>query len=105
ENTDAFVVKIEVLHVHRGQLGETNPRAVKQFENGRVAMRGPRGGLFRLVDLERFFDQFENLLLCQDDGQLLLRLRKLDPGKRIHIESAPSSEILIKTPQCRKMQA
>ncbi len=76
EHPEGPAVRVEVVHVHAGQLADPDTGGVEQLHHGAVAQgqRLPLGrGGFGVVH------EPPDLLLVQDTGQGLLPLRRLEP--------------------------
>ena len=104
EHANAFVEKIEIAHVQRRQLGETDSAAVKKLENRGITLGKPVRCLLRMLHRQRQQKQFLDLFLRQNDGQFFLCFRQLDIGEGIYEQIFPADEEFEKTPQCREMK-
>ena len=84
KNAYRLRVKIDIVHIERGELAQTQPAAVKKFHYRRVAQRHPlwRGAL--LWKFQRRSQQFFDLLPSQHERQLLFDLWQLQLSQRIN---------------------
>ncbi len=100
-----FARKIDIFHVQRRKLAQSQAAAVEKFHDRRVAERHPfRGGVL-LRHLERRIEQLVDLLPGEDQRQLFLHLRKLQLPERIDPQFLAISQKFVKRAQRGELQA
>lgn len=78
KDANAFAVGIDVAHIESGEFGEAQAAAVKEFEDGGVALRHPRGCLIAFLHRQRRGEEGVDLFGVEDDGEFLVQLGKLN---------------------------
>lgn len=104
EHAGGFGVRVDVFHIHVGQLAEAHAGAVEELEDGRVALGCPSGRLLLGWKRERQAQHLLDLGDCKNDGEFLLLLGELDVEQRIDLPAPAPCEPFEKAAQGGEVQ-